>query len=292
MKKSIALPGSPAVGTTESGFAEWLKRSASHARAFEEATEIWQDAKRLPRPKLTAIRRARPLTKLAAAVALLGAVAAGTYLCLSNPAVATGIGEQRVLVLEDGSRVILNTRTRIVVAYDKHTRHLTLEEGEAAFEVAKRPDWPFVVNAGDHEVTALGTAFTVRLEGSQIAVTLMEGNVSVDHDARELAPGQRLSFTKIAPPALDTPPLDRLLAWERREVAFEDTSLEEAMQEMNRYNRKPLVAALPPGRSIHVTGLFRAGDSMSFARAVAEAYRLQVAETGTEFRLSAGKPSL
>jgi transmembrane sensor len=91
---------------------------------------------------------------------------------------------------------------------------------------------------------------------------------------------------------LDTPPLERLLAWERREVAFENTTLEDAMREMNRYNRKPLVADLPKGRSINVTGLFRAGDSMSFARAVAEAYRLQVAETGTEFRLSAGRPSL
>ena len=35
------------------------------------------------------------------------------------------------LVLEDGTRVFLNTDTRIVVKYDKETRRVELKRGEA-----------------------------------------------------------------------------------------------------------------------------------------------------------------
>jgi transmembrane sensor len=68
-----------------------------------------------------------------------------------------------------------------------------------------------------------------------------------------------------------------------------DVTLADAIAEMNRYSREAVVAQVSEARPIRVTGLFRAGDSMSFARAVAEAYQLKVVKQDGEIHLvSAG----
>src|ERR1700730_8306871 len=108
-------------------------------------------------------------------MAVAGLAVLGTIFYLHSDAVVTAVGEQRTLTLEDGTRVYLNTNSRAIVHYDKKLRQVNLEKGEALFEVAKRPDWPFVVTAGDRQVTALGTAFIVRRGGKDFAVTLLEG---------------------------------------------------------------------------------------------------------------------
>ncbi len=301
------LHGPNRTTSTEQGFQQWLKKSPSNSKAFEEATAIWEEAGSLPR--IGQPRRhfgsdgsARSfLRQSLSAAALLAIVIAGALLYLRNPGIETGVGEQRVLALEDGTQVMLNTDTRLTVSYDRQERTVELKEGEAAFDVAKRPDWPFVVIAGGQRVEALGTSFVVRRNEGQVAITLVEGKVAVSpldssersegasdagavagsHASRSrivLTPGQRLRIGAGAAPAVDEPSMDKVLAWQRREVAFDDTSLSEAIAEMNRYSRKPLVIATRDAANARVTGLFRAGDSLSFARAVGEAYRLEVTE--------------
>jgi transmembrane sensor len=65
------------------------------------------------------------------------------------------------------------------VKYDDNVRRVELAKGEALFNVAKRPEWPFVVVAGERQVTALGTSFVVRRDEARVAVTLVEGKVVV-----------------------------------------------------------------------------------------------------------------
>lgn len=276
----------------ERGFAQWLKTSVGHRRAFEEATQIWEESRAIARP--LSLRRppvdersSTPLRNylLPAAACLVLALVA-TWFLVSNPAVTTDIGEQRALTLDDGTRVILNTHSRIVVSYGRRQRQVELTEGEALFEVAKRPDWPFVVTVGEHQVRALGTEFAVRRDADRVAVTLVEGRVAVTSrtdenataQATNLVPGERLTFLGGAAPRIDKPQVDKVLAWQRREVAFDNVALADAVAEMNRYSRVPLVALGGSMASIRVTGLFRAGDSLSFARAVADVFQLRVNE--------------
>lgn len=310
------LHGPNRTAATERGFAQWMKRSASHARAFEEATGIWEEARNLPRPRLLhSSFRPRPtprlgLLKTAAIAAALALFAVGATIYLQRQAgVGTNIGEQRVLALDDGTRIILNTDTRVVVSYDREARRVELKEGEALFEVAKKPAWPFIVNAGERRIEALGTSFVVRRDDRQLAVTLVEGKVAVsstsalqgsaersdqnssssehpDADTVMLVPGERIVFANAQPAKKDRPPLEKLLAWQRREVALDDATLADAVAEMNRYNRKPVQIASAETANVRVTGLFRAGDSMNFARAVAEAYDLQVIEEPDRIVLS------
>ncbi len=92
---------------------------------------------------------------------------------------ATVVGQQKTVVLGDGSVVELNTNTQLEVHYTQGFRDIYLLQGEAHFTVAKEPDWPFRVRAGNGQVKAIGTAFSVYLDGQSIDVTVTEGKVGL-----------------------------------------------------------------------------------------------------------------
>jgi transmembrane sensor len=291
--------------STEQGFAQWLKDNPLHREAFVEITRDWERIEEhkhrahvvisaVPEPAAVPDRRGRhkgPLFALAAAVAV--AVIGGWLYYVERSGVATAIGEQRILTLEDGTKVSLNTATRMVVQYDKHQRRVRLESGEAFFEVAQEVDRPFVVAAGERQVTALGTAFLVRRDSDQLAVTLMEGKVSVMRVSQEqstatvLTPGERVTFKHdVAVPELDQPSLTKLMAWQQGQVHIDQLPLSEAVAEMNRYSLVKLVIESPETAQMPLSGVFIAGQSMSFARAVAESYQLEVIDRGSTIMLS------
>jgi transmembrane sensor len=312
---------------TEEGLRRWLQENPDNARAFELATEVWDDAENLrrlvpfqPPGHIEHRSRWRPMAAVLACAMLL--IAVGVVWFEYAGVIATGVGEQRQLVLQDGTRVFLNTDTRIVVKYDKEARHVELRRGEALFNVAKQASWPFIVVAGDRQVRAVGTSFVVRKDAQRVAVTLVEGKVLVSpvvpaltelvepiidppkaieestqlpasggsgQGAIALAAGQRLTFSAGAPTRLDTPSVEKATAWRRGQVILDDTPLQAAAAEMNRYNETKLVIEDPAARELLISGLFQAGDSSHFANAVAHAYGLNVVTRGDEIVIS-GKP--
>jgi len=184
--------------------------------------------------------------------------------------------------------VYLNTATHIVVHYDRHSRRVELEAGEALFDVAKSSDRPFMVTAGDRQVTALGTSFVVRRDAQRLAVTLVEGKVTVNQTFT-LSPGQRLTLTPGGGARLDMPSLEIATAWRRGQVILDDTPLSSAVAEMNRYSPVELVIEQPEAGRLLISGLFQAGDSASFARAIAATYGLTALNKGDRIVL-AGVP--
>jgi transmembrane sensor len=204
------------------------------------------------------------------------------------------------VALEDGTRITLNTATRLVVHYTQQHRLVRLETGEAFFDVAKNPQRPFVVSAGGESVVALGTAFMVRRDNNEVEVTLVEGTVSVTtvttaepslpptHANKVLAPGQRLRVAG-STPTLDHPSIDAVTAWRRGEVMLDHTRLADAIEEMNRYSPVKIVLSAPEPADIRVSGIFRTGDSARFARAIADTYQLGIVEEHTRILL-AGAP--
>lgn len=223
-----------------------------------------------------------------------------------NPSYATRIGEQRLVRLEDGSRITLNSNTLIRVDCCDIERRVRLERGEAYFEVARDAARPFIVVAGDHQVTALGTAFVVRHDGTRTAVTLVEGKVAVSarspeetttatksHDSpREsvLLPGQRLTFSGGAAPRLDEPRLEAVTAWRRGEVMLDRTTLADAVAEMNRYDERMLVIDDPGVAALRISGIYHAGDSEEFAETVARLYGLYVVRQRGRIHLAQRPP--
>ena len=117
-------------------------------------------------------------------------------------------------------------------------------------------------------------------------VTLVEGRVSVGPVAPlpspprqgtdvTLVPGQRLTFAAGAVPRVDRPSMKQAVAWQRGQIILDHTPLSEAIEEMNRYSPVQLIIDQPSVLDLEVTGVFRSGDSVSFARAVAQAHYLR-----------------
>jgi transmembrane sensor len=298
----------------EAGFRHWLAAKPEHRAAFDMANEIWTSTEILPKPKPPAFVRwpksgfVVTWRRALAGVAFLSLIALGVEVYPSDPALATLVGEQRTLTLQDGTRVSLNTASKIHVHYDRNIRRVELDVGEAYFEVAKRPDWPFVVVAGGRQVIAHGTAFLVRQDDHSLAVTLVEGRVTVAPEgasiklnvappstdsARKfmLIPGQRLTFAEHEQPRLDRPPIERVIAWQHGQVILDHTPLADAVAEMNRYSGIALKITDPAAGRAEVTGIFRVGDSQSFAQAVAETYHLRIETLRDRIVLSGTPPA-
>jgi len=120
-------------------------------------------------------RRGNQLFPLVAGLAtLLLAVVVG-FQVVKDPVYETAVGEQRAILLSDGSRLTLNTNTRLAVDYGEKLRRIRLVHGEAMFEVAKNPHRPFIVQTETEQVRALGTTFIVRNDAERVDVTLIEG---------------------------------------------------------------------------------------------------------------------
>jgi len=287
----------------EAEFHAWLAESNEHRRAFDRMTRAWEQAGKIrmrARDEVADVRKERRSRFMpwgaALAATLVLAVITAVYYWRDN-AFATGVGQRQVRVLRDGTRIVLNTDTRIELHYDEHVRRVRLIRGEAWFDVSKHPTWPFLVSVGDEEIRALGTSFIVRHDNDEdLSVTLVDGQISVSPIAQNdeapskapqvLAPGQRLIISRHQPPALDRPELSRVTAWERGRVEFDDTPLEAATTEMNRYNSTHIRVSDVEVAKLRVGGVFRAGDSDEFVKIVTAAFGLRADRNGSEIMLT------
>lgn len=222
--------------------------------------------------------RRRAAWPAVAAAAMLAAVAIGLPLALTRqettpPAdsasavYATAVGQKMDVMLADGSRVTLDTATRLRVAYTRDQRRLILERGQAMFAVAKGQPRRFVVDAGGQEVVAHGTEFSVRYDPGGVRVTLVEGRVSVaSRGAGTVAmkPADVLTAGPAGVTLRHDPAAIRSLAnWRAGMVVVEDRPLSEVVAEMNRYAARPMLLD-PDAGGIRISGSFRAGDIAPF----------------------------
>jgi transmembrane sensor len=322
------LHGSERSPELEEDFRSWLGASAENARAFEHMTEIWDSiaqvdvggmprlADREPRDGFDRPKR-RLHFGLVAACALCIALGVAWFVAMGGT-YSTGIGEQRIVNLDDGSRIHLNSATTIDVDIGRTARRLRLVRGEAFFDVAKDPSRPFIVTAGEHSVTALGTSFVVRFDPHHLAVTLVEGRVAVTEQGASgaaaslkaiagkddnipapslqsgtsdagnifvLGPGERVTFSDGESATVDQPRADATAAWRRGEVVLNDTPLSDAVVEMNRYQRQQIVLEADDIGQLSISGIYRAGSNEDFANAVAVVYDLEVIHDGREIHL-------
>jgi transmembrane sensor len=308
----------------------WQARSAAHRHAFERCTEVWLEVPNAaraagyvptPRPPggsaWAGPRRPGLMAMAALCVLVLAVSVMGWMRWGEETEYRTAVGEAQTVMLADGTRMFLNTDTRVAVDLDSTQRRVSIRRGEVAFEVAKEPARPFVVRAAASEVVALGTAFSVRLtpaaaaageaQGVALVVTLLEGKVAVRSVAGSegtaaaiaqplvMQPGERVRVARASGRAavtrelLDRPRLDQVTAWRRNEVVFDRTSLSEAVAEMNRYSRMPLVLMGDLAQSDRlVSGQYRTGDNAGFAQALAALHGLVVHERQDRLELSKG----
>jgi len=208
----------------------------------------------------------------------------------------TGIGETKVVPLDDGSLVTLNTQSQITVAYSAERRDISLVRGEALFDVAKDKARPFVVSAGGMQVRAVGTSFTVKLVPNEpVQVLVREGVVEVKRPDVPTAPPVRVSAGSQAVASDNTPivaasvtpsEVDKALAWRIGRIVFEGETLRTAAADFARYSDTRIVIDDAAVANMTITGLFVSNDPVGFAKAVALSLNLHAHVSAGEVHLS------
>lgn len=251
-------------------------------------------------------KRFRRPAMLAAAAACVLAAGAFLFWQQYRPDVfSTGFGERRVVTLADGSQITLDSRSEVTVRYSADARALTLVHGQARFDVAHDVARPFSVTAEGHKVVATGTAFDVDLLGPRLLVTLLKGHVVVlpqsaatlpwvpdatpagpssatlagaesralssDGDAMDriyLDPGEQLVMSASAAPRISHVDIERVTAWERGEIVFDNEPLASVIQRMNRYGPRHIIVGDDHTASLRISGVFHEGDVDGFVSTI------------------------
>jgi len=217
------------------------------------------------------------------AVGVLGADDQGVY--------RTKVGERSTFSLPDGSVVTLDTDSMVKVDYSSTERAVRLLKGQALFEVAKNKAIPFQAYAGDRRITAIGTLFDVRLDLDldRVRVALLEGKVLITQMTPSphqpevnvtMTPGEMLDTGAAQPMLVKMADRARVDSWKDGMVVFEDDTLAAAVAELNRYNSHPIQLADPAIGALKVSGLFKTGDSLRFAKTMTEIFPLRLSYGG------------
>lgn len=283
----LADPGCDAA--QRAAFEAWRDADPRHEVAYEREAAAWEALDRLralrpagagaPDPDLLAPARPRAFVPsrmaagiAAAAVLVAGVGGAGLFATMASPAYATAIGERRVVQLRDGTRVELNTDSRIVVRYRNGRRRIDLVRGEALFDVARGAS-PLVIHARDRTLDAAGGQVAVRLDAARVDVTVKAGTVAVAGGAA-LGAGSVALYGPGAPRVekVSDEQIERSLAWRQGAIAFEGQSLSDAAREINRYNRVHVVVADPSIARLRLAGYFQSDDPGAFVQAVVRTF--------------------
>lgn len=207
-------------------------------------------------------------------------------LAFDAPAYETAIGGISTIELSDGSRITLNTNSRAVVSFTERQRIVKLERGEMHIDVAHDRTRPLSVVAGGRIVQAVGTAFSVKIDGSRrVEVLVADGRVRVgvhepgtadlghlesrsvfDGQSLLVAQGERvvLNTDSERVEALEPEEIAVRLSWRNGNLIFRGESLAAAVEEVSRYTTVDFAIPDPDLQTIRVAGLFKAGDVAGF----------------------------
>jgi transmembrane sensor len=296
-------------------FERWLGEDVEHGIAYGEAERAWAVAGAVRedpriRARHEALARRTPTgalrgAALAAGLAIAVLGGGGTLAVqhflgpkpLATQAFRTDVGQRSMVTLPDGSVVTLNTNTVVRTRADGQRRLVYLDKGQAFFKVAKDHRHPFVVTAAGRTVTALGTAFDVRVDGRELRVVLVEGRVRVEGPPSTAPTGTRLSGKAAAAvqPVAEVQATEMLAgselvapdnsewrlsradtvretSWTRGQIIFDDEPLGAVVAELNRYTDQKMVIDDPGLAARPISGAFKPGDVQGFARSL-ESYR-------------------
>jgi transmembrane sensor len=283
---------------------DWTAQDERHLAAFECVSAFGArlgqlDAAARERlmaefaPTAVAPGRWRPLAAAAAVLAVVlgvgvllwgrqgGGVAPVVY--------ASATGQNRDIVLADGSQVALGGASRISVRFDRRRRQVALESGEAYFQVVHDAQRPFEVAAGSVTVRDIGTAFDVRRGAGEVAVAVTRGKVRVsDVDSGvDAQAGQRVDWdTAGSALRLGTTTAEQATAWRDHRLAFVDEPLKVVIASINRYSARPVRLDGAEAGALRFTGSVRTDAIDGWLRALPDVLPLKVSEGAQATTLS------
>lgn len=280
---------------------QWLRATPEHQIAWRYVEDISKSfaplqaasAPRLAADKLLqANARFRQRRRVLAGAAALGGAgmlgwAAWRHMPLPASVLAwaadhrSSTGEQREILMEDGTRIWLNTASAFDVHYTSHERLIALVTGEIFIATAADAQRPLVVETDQGRLRALGTRFNVRREEGHTQVAVYEGAVEIRTVSSAamavIAAGQQASFTRDR--VHRAIPADAAReAWTHGVLLARDVPLREVMQELRRY-RKGYIGLADELAELRVYGSFPVHDTDRTLAMLATALPVRVRQT-------------
>jgi transmembrane sensor len=306
-------------------FSDWLTGDESHQSAWDQALDLWETmgaVSYLPVDELLADDQVivtnpsqtsadnlpglldrlqglwKPMT-LAFSLAVVGFIAVLNFQPQGDIYVA-GTGQYLAVTLADGSVVELNTNSEISVSLNEDSREIELIKGEVFFTVAKDKDRPFIVDVAGATVRAVGTAFNIyRLTDQSAIVSVSEGIVRVEEaGGSSVATAQSQLLTVDEALQIDAVrglselniEVAQATAWRNGHLLFDNTSIAEAIEILNRYLHKKVIVADDVSDSIKISGTFSSRQKKETLAAVAQALGLELSLRDNKWMLSQPKP--
>lgn len=298
----------PTSAADHAAFEDWYCADPRHADIYDALLDNWDATGRIPPASDRDNGGSRGSATRGALIGLLAAsliavIGAGFWLekaDFQNKPVAqqvewlhpeqrreTAQGHIETIRLPDGSRVTLDTASRIELAYSGTERRIRLVSGRARFAVAHGDPRPFIVAAGAQDVVAHGTLFDIFLQNERTAIALIEGRIEVrrtDHDgpSRFLAPGEVMKVARSGPLPRPEPNRSAIQDWPSGMQRFIDAPLESVAAACNRYAAHGPIIVTGALASKRFSGTLDVRDTRAAAQLLASAMgaKIEVAADG------------
>jgi transmembrane sensor len=288
----------------EQAFSDWVNISKTHRQTLFEVAQTWDDLSVLNElstlfplrdnhvrhPNLLLNRKTLGIAASLAFVfvsCLAWFVNSQLMSSITDPSLLvinaeTSVGENRVLPLDDGSVIHLNTDTSVSIDFSDTRRDVHLLRGEAHFVVAHDAQRPFIVKAADNSFTAVGTAFNVQMTNAKnLELLVTDGKVLIknkqdnnhasavneslhplDGLGELMIAGQKavISQQSIQQLSLSDEQVQNDLAWQQGMLIFHGEPLAQALKEISRYTSINFTLADDQIKQRKVAGYFKAGD--------------------------------
>lgn len=235
--------------------------------------------------------RAAAWTGVAAAVLAVGAFAVPSvrFAMLPPQTFQSATGQVRSITLADGSSVTLNGASRISARIGEGRREVTLEAGEALFDVQHDPARPFTVTAGEGRVTVLGTRFDLALNRRNVDLEVERGLVRFERTAGDIAPvlvpaahRSTLAEGRIAAPVALTAATDE---WQNGWLRVTAMPLEQILPRLERWTDKTIVVKDGALLRKQIAGRFRLSDPKIVLDNLGALYGFRVEDRGRSYVL-------
>jgi transmembrane sensor len=288
----------------EQVFSDWVNISKTHRQSLFEVAQTWDDLSVLNElstlfplrdnhVRQTSLFSNRKTVVIAASFAFVFVSCLAWFVnsqlmsSMTEPSLLvinaeTSVGEHRVLSLDDGSVIHLNTDTSVSIDFSDTRRDVHLLRGEAYFVVAHDMQRPFIVKAANNTVTAVGTAFNVQITSTKnLELLVTDGKVLIKNNQDNnristvtesshpldglgelMIAGQKafISQQSIQQLTLSNEQVQTDLAWQQGMLIFHGESLAEALKEISRYTSINFTLADDQVKQRKVAGYFKAGD--------------------------------
>ena len=273
----IKLQGGNVTSQMQQDFNQWLASDSLNPKAWQEVQLLFASLE-IPAKKIRANDGVTPVINIpkqsnrvkfisyaiAASILIFGSLRFNFQTTLIQNLESdyhTTTGAQQQIDLADGSRLLLNTDSAVTIDIASNVRQVSLLRGEVFFEVAHAPQRPFWVIAGEARARVTGTEFSVGRNKDNVTISVAKGRVETslknqENEITALVPGDSVHYQGTNLISFQPIDVDKTLAWRNGQMVFVQQSLNEVVEQINRYRPGLLIIRDEQLKKRAVTAVF------------------------------------